>query len=247
MKTEEIIKTERKKRNLTQEELANELFVSRQLVSKWENGRGYPDLEQLIKLSDLFEISLDELMRGDRQMTKKLNMRIHRRKLLTGIAIMLAGIIFILSYNLWSQELISYTKDEITVEDIETKKVSNKTVIDKESGKEIDLPSDFDYKIKLKSNKKFSKFRNVYLFSALGDDENVYVVLQGQKTIFSDQKSNETILNIISKTTAIENSVTMDIPDRTIKNKNIRVINDPSVTEDLKRNSWLLVDKKDLQ
>jgi len=39
---------------MTQEELANEFFVSRPLISKWENGKSYPDLEQLLKLSDFF-------------------------------------------------------------------------------------------------------------------------------------------------------------------------------------------------
>ena len=56
---------------MTQEELANLLFVSRQLISKWENNKSYPDLNQLIQLSDYFDLSLDELMRGDKQMIKK--------------------------------------------------------------------------------------------------------------------------------------------------------------------------------
>lgn len=71
MEIGEIIRDYRLKKELTQEELGKIFYVSRQLISKWENGRSYPDLNQLIKLSDYFDLSLDELMRGDKEMIKK--------------------------------------------------------------------------------------------------------------------------------------------------------------------------------
>ena len=52
----------RKQKGLSQEELANRLNVSRQTISKWEIGDSTPDMEKLIAISDLFEISLDELI-----------------------------------------------------------------------------------------------------------------------------------------------------------------------------------------
>ena len=52
----------RKKNGLTQEALAEMLNVSRQAVSKWEQGEGYPEVEKLLVLSDKLDISLDELM-----------------------------------------------------------------------------------------------------------------------------------------------------------------------------------------
>ena len=52
----------RKQKGLSQEELANRLNVSRQTISKWEVGESSPDLEKLVAISELFDISLDELV-----------------------------------------------------------------------------------------------------------------------------------------------------------------------------------------
>ena len=54
----------RKKKGLSQEELANRLNVTRQTISKWEVGDSTPDMEKLVAISDLFGISLDELVVG---------------------------------------------------------------------------------------------------------------------------------------------------------------------------------------
>ena len=54
----------RKRRGLSQEQLGYELGVSRQTVSKWELGQSYPDFQRLVLLSDYYEMSLDELVRG---------------------------------------------------------------------------------------------------------------------------------------------------------------------------------------
>lgn len=55
----------RKQKGFSQEELANRLNVSRQTISKWELGDSTPNMEKLIALSDLFKISLDELVKGE--------------------------------------------------------------------------------------------------------------------------------------------------------------------------------------
>ena len=55
----------RKKRNLTQEELAQALYVSRTAVSKWESGRGYPNIDSLKAISRFFLISIDDLLSGE--------------------------------------------------------------------------------------------------------------------------------------------------------------------------------------
>ena len=60
----------RKKYNLTQAELANRLHVTAQAVSKWENGRGVPDIELLKKLSEEFDVSISELIEKEKNSKK---------------------------------------------------------------------------------------------------------------------------------------------------------------------------------
>lgn len=54
----------RTEKNLSQGDLAEQLEVSRQSISKWENNNAIPDLEKIVKLSEIFEVSLDELVKG---------------------------------------------------------------------------------------------------------------------------------------------------------------------------------------
>ena len=65
MEFHEKLQQLRKQKELTQEQLAQLLFVSRTAVSKWESGRGYPNLESLKAISKLFSISIDELLSND--------------------------------------------------------------------------------------------------------------------------------------------------------------------------------------
>ncbi|WP_303972690.1 helix-turn-helix domain-containing protein [Streptococcus merionis] len=62
----------RLKMNLTQEEVAERIFVSRQTISNWETGKSYPDIVSVIELSNLYHISLDMLLKGDTTMVKHL-------------------------------------------------------------------------------------------------------------------------------------------------------------------------------
>lgn len=64
----EQIKHIRQQENLTQEQFAEKLSVSRQAVSNWENNKNLPDIGMLILMSDVFQISLDQLIKGDSQM-----------------------------------------------------------------------------------------------------------------------------------------------------------------------------------
>lgn len=67
----EKLKSERKNKGWSQEELAEMLFVSRQSVSKWETGQNYPSIDIIIKVSDLFGLTIDELLRSDEELKQK--------------------------------------------------------------------------------------------------------------------------------------------------------------------------------
>ena len=66
------IKKYRGELNLSQEELADKIFVSRQTVSNWENDKNYPDIKSLILMSEVFGVSLDILVKGDIETMKKM-------------------------------------------------------------------------------------------------------------------------------------------------------------------------------
>ena len=59
----------RKSRGLTQEELAEELYVSRTAISKWESGRGYPSIDSLKEISKYFSVTIDDLLSGEKIIT----------------------------------------------------------------------------------------------------------------------------------------------------------------------------------
>ncbi|GLO67542.1 transcriptional regulator [Oceanobacillus kimchii] len=65
------LKKEREKRGWSQDYLAEKVYVSRQSVSKWETGKNYPSIEVIINLSDLFGITIDELLRSDEELKEK--------------------------------------------------------------------------------------------------------------------------------------------------------------------------------
>ncbi|RDB64554.1 transcriptional regulator [Gordonibacter sp. 28C] len=65
------IKRHRTERGLSQDDLAAKIYVSRQTVSSWENDKTYPDVESLLLLSVLFDVTVDELIKGDVEAMKK--------------------------------------------------------------------------------------------------------------------------------------------------------------------------------
>lgn len=69
MEFNEKLQELRKQKGLTQEELAQALYVSRTAISKWESGRGYPNIESLKAISKFFSVTIDELLSTDEVLT----------------------------------------------------------------------------------------------------------------------------------------------------------------------------------
>lgn len=103
MEISERLKEARKNTGMTQSEVADKIMVSRVTLSHWENGKSLPDIASLINLSNLYNISLDELVKGDSKMTDKVkkdsrNSQINTRLILTtGILVTVVGIIYVSS------------------------------------------------------------------------------------------------------------------------------------------------------
>ena len=69
MEFHEKLQELRKSRGLTQEELAEELYVSRTAISKWESGRGYPSIDSLKEISNYFSVTIDELLSSEKMLS----------------------------------------------------------------------------------------------------------------------------------------------------------------------------------
>lgn len=121
MEFNEKLQELRKSKGMTQEELANALYVSRTAVSKWESGRGYPNIESLKEISKHFSVSIDELLSGDKlifiaEKENKDNIK-NMCDLLFGIVDLFSVILIILPLYpnvvegfIYSVNLLSYTQ-----------------------------------------------------------------------------------------------------------------------------------------
>ena len=93
-------------RNCSQGELANKLEVSRQSVSKWENNSAVPELDKLIRMSEFFEISLDELVYGRApDKTENSSTKTFTVRTVVCLLILLFGMVFFLLSVFWGDHL----------------------------------------------------------------------------------------------------------------------------------------------
>lgn len=98
MEFHEKLQQLRKQKNLTQEELAELLFVSRTAISKWESGRGLPNIDSLKAISKVFSISIDELLSGEEIIqaaeNEKRENAVHLRNILYGLMDIMCAVFF---------------------------------------------------------------------------------------------------------------------------------------------------------
>ena len=108
-----IIKDARKKSSMTQEEAAEKLCISRQTISNWENGKTLPDIVSVIKMSDLYQISLDELLKGDTRMIKKVERDEKEKKFYRAMITSIIGLLFLLVISILETMDIPFATIEI--------------------------------------------------------------------------------------------------------------------------------------
>ncbi|WP_203262153.1 helix-turn-helix domain-containing protein [Streptococcus uberis] len=113
MKISSIIKDNRVKHKLTQEELAELTYVSKKTISNWENDKTSPDIDSLIKLSEIFELSLDDMIKGNSEVIEQLKKDTNTIKSNKLTLYFLSGfaIFYLLIYILFSQGRLHQTTD----------------------------------------------------------------------------------------------------------------------------------------
>ncbi|KAF1301889.1 MULTISPECIES: helix-turn-helix domain-containing protein [Enterococcus] len=97
------LKEARKQAGLTQEKVAENIQVSRQTISNWENEKSFPDIVSVIKLSNLYSVSLDNLLKGDQEMMdhleKSTNIVKSNQKLIVAFLINVALLLSFVFFN----------------------------------------------------------------------------------------------------------------------------------------------------
>lgn len=189
----EKIKEHRKKKNLSQEQFAEIFNITRQTVSNWENEKSYPDLEVIIKISEFFEISTDELLKDDPVVVKKIDNEKNKNKKL------LIGMISFISLTLVASLcLFFYIKKINSISfEISQNKTINTTTTNKQS---IDIDQGFfnlpkKGKTTIKANGDIDSGELFISIINLSDKQKVYQItgdtLKDEQTILLPEGSYE--------------------------------------------------------
>ena len=99
MEFRNYIKKQRNNLGFTQAEIAEKLHVTRQTISNWEQGKSYPDLDTLVKISDIYKISIDTLLKGDKNLKKYLDQgkAYNAFSVFKGLFFIMGGLFFLLT------------------------------------------------------------------------------------------------------------------------------------------------------
>ncbi len=113
MQMGEQLQRHRKEHGMSQENLAKHLHISRQSISKWENGTSLPSFANVVAISELFEVSLDELIKGDSQLMDRLE---HSTKLNKAYIIVVTSVT--LSVIAYAVSTSIYSISQVTLENV---------------------------------------------------------------------------------------------------------------------------------
>lgn len=134
MKLGKKLKENRVRKQMTPQDLADKLLVSRSTISNWESDRSYPDLEALKELSQIFATSIDDLLLDDSELIKKMSKDMkkgkHRKKIiLVSLLPFFLLLVMIFSFVFISDNQEVASVDKITVKTLSSKKLTSKTTI----------------------------------------------------------------------------------------------------------------------
>lgn len=171
---------------MTQEDLAKHFHVTRQLISKWENGKSFPDLEQIVIISDLFNIPLDELLRGDKKMVKQISLTAKTKKKLNITIFTLIGLSLTLGLfllNIWMKEPVIISSDDVKITNIKKVKLPAKQ----------ELNEDVEYTFDIEITNPFISISNTtkYTQNNYIENDKVIISIQGQHSLFKSKKKSK--------------------------------------------------------
>lgn len=191
----ERIKKYRNEKGLTQEELSKILLVSRSAISNWEIGRNYPDLDSIVLLSDIFEISLDELLKEDNTMVTRISKEQKRGKLNKKLVVYLLGVIVFLLLTIG---FILYQTTDFN-QYISTKIVSNVELTEENAYKWKQVS--FNQKVDSKGYLEYNSILNVDKMNYPSND-----LKEREATIRITQVDNNEIIGMYDITSKDEKS-----------------------------------------
>lgn len=190
----EKLKYLRQSKNLTQDELAKKLFVSRSAVAKWEQNRGFPNIETLQQISELFDLSIDELL-SDKQIeliqvlnTKKISLL----KKVIIILVVILSVVIITAITLGiiyhPRNLSSYVKEDIsTLTKIEVVNYDGKTFLFNDNVEKEIMNKVLDIKVIPKYlfvQKVVSSFDIMAYYEGNTYTINQYYIFDGNKNVY---------------------------------------------------------------
>lgn len=214
----------RKEKNLSQEEFAEILNVSRQTISNWENEKSYPDLSMIVEISNRLNISLDQILKDDEKVVNEIDKNIRMNKVLK---IVLVIIIFIFCFIMIFLGIQKYNSDKQAREDkVRYNEIINKISelgFSKRDG--IGFYSISEDGVTYKIYGKMLEVLDEYISASTAwtDEEAIMVDYDGKKvavtylnenvtTVFCDEKGN--ILN--SKQNKKNNEIYNKYKDKTV-------------------------------
>lgn len=187
MKIIQTLKEKRKEHQLTQEQLAEKIFVSTKTISNWETGKTKPDIENLILLAKLFDLSLDDLLLEGSEIVESINNDVKKgrnlKKIILVVALPLLLIIVFLTWKSYQGSTMSI----VPIEDISSIKLSTEglTPETKISGK-----------LQLNKNESF-RFVDATL-----DENTLYLMIYKKRNLFEHNTQFEFDLSTRSELTS---------------------------------------------
>lgn len=164
------IKMNRTMKKLTQQQVAEKLNVTRSTISNWETGRTYPDLTSLLRISELFEVTVDQLLKGDEKMVELMNKDLllgkKLKKIFFGVVVPSLMLVILLSG-------LIYYRDSL--QSVKLADISN-----------IKVQQNKNMAWEIKGTAQISKFEKIEAVDAYEIDNNLYLLLQKVKAIKGD-------------------------------------------------------------